>query len=389
MPTPSPDTSRRADGPPAPARRKRPLVLAVTGVALAATAGFAARGMWPGAARPAAAAQDVPVPTTAVVRTDVSAREVVAGTLGYQGAFSVVNELGAGILTWLPAPGSIVRHGQALFQLSGTPVTLFYGPVPAWRGFGPGMTPGPDVRELQRNLAALGFDPGPADGDFGWSTEAAIGRWQQAHGLTVTGTIPLGEVTFLSGPLRVTAIAAQLGTPAAPGAAVLSGTTDTPGVSVSLAVGGPVVRPGDPVLVTMPDGITTVPGTVASVGRVATVSNAAAPNAAAPNAAGQGSGGAPSAAFPVTIRIGQSRIPAGLDQAPVQVAITQQRDRNVLAVPVTALLALPGRGYAVRLSGATRRLIEVTTGVFDDATGLVEVTGPGLAAGLTVEVAQG
>jgi peptidoglycan hydrolase-like protein with peptidoglycan-binding domain len=356
----------------------------VAGIAVAAAAGFTARGLWPGAARPATAAAAVPVPTAAIVRTDVSARQVVGGTLGYQGAFSVVNELGAGILTWLPPVGSVLRRGQALFQLSGTPVTLLYGPVPAWRDFGPGMTPGPDVRELQRNLVALGFDPGSADGDFGWSTEAAIGRWQQARGLTVTGTIPLGEVTFLPGPLRVTAAAAQLGTPAGPGTAVLSGTTDTPGVSVSLAVGGPVVQPGDPVLVTMPNGTTTVPGTVASVGRVATVSNAA-----APNAAGQGSGGTPSAAVPVTIRIGQSRIPAGLDQAPVQVAITQQRDRNVLAVPVTALLALPGGGYAVRLSGPAGRLIEVVTGLFDDATGLVEVTGQGLAAGLTVEVAQG
>jgi peptidoglycan hydrolase-like protein with peptidoglycan-binding domain len=383
MPTPSPDTLPRVEPPPAFVRRKRPIVLVVTGVVLAVATGFGARGVWPGAAHPGTVAQGVPVSTATVVRTDVSESQLVAGTLGYQGSLTVVSELGAGIVTWLPSVGSVLRRGQVLFQLAGQPVFLLYGPVPAWRDFVPGMTQGPDVRELQRNLAALGFDPGPADGDFGWSTAAAIGRWQQAHGLTVTGMIPLGEVTFLPGPLRVTATAAQLGTPAAPGAAVLSGTTDTPGVSVSLAVGGPVVQPGDPVLVTLPGGTTTVPGTVASVGRVATVSNAA------PNTAGQGSGGAQSAAFPVTIRIGQSRIPAGLDQAPVQVAITQQRDRNVLAVPVTALLALPGGGYAVRLSGPTRRLIEVTTGLFDDATGLVEVTGRGLTAGLTVEVAQG
>jgi len=383
MPTPPPDTLPRVGPPPAFVRRKRPIVLVVTGVVLAVAAGFAARGVWPGAAHPGTVTQGVPVTTATVVRTDVSQSQLVAGTLGYQGSLTVVSELGAGIVTWLPSIGSVLRRGQVLFQLAGQPVFLLYGPVPAWRDFVPGMTQGPDVRELQRNLAALGFDPGPADGDFGWSTEAAIGRWQRAHGLTVTGMIPLGEVTFLPGPLRVTATAAQLGTPAAPGAAVLSGTTDTPGVSVSLAVGGPVVKPGDPVLVTMPGGTTTVPGTVASVGRVATVSNAA------PNATGQGSGGAQSAAFPVTIRIGQSRIPAGLDQAPVQVAITQQRDRNVLAVPVTALLALPGGGYAVRLNGPAGRLIEVTAGLFDDATGLVEVTGPGLAAGLTVEVARG
>jgi len=406
MPTPPPDTLPRVEPPPALARRKRAMVLVVTGVALAAAAGFAARGAWPGPAHRGTVTQGVPVSTATVVRTDVSESQVVAGTLGYQGSLTVVSELGAGIVTWLPSIGSVLRRGQVLFQLAGQPVFLLYGPVPAWRDFVPGMTPGPDVRELQRNLAVLGFGSGPADGEFGWSTEAAIGRWQQAHGLAVTGTIPLGEVTFLPGPLRITGTAAQLGAPAAPGAAVLSGTTDTPGVSVSLAAGGPAVRPGDPVLVTMPGGTTTVTGTVASVGTVATggadaasggaASNAAASSSAsgasgapgASGASGQGSGTSP-VAIPVTISIGTTRIPAGLDQAPVQVSITEQRDRNVLAVPVTALLALPDGGYAVRLSDPARRLIPVTTGLFDDATGVVEVTGRGLAAGQAVEVAQG
>jgi peptidoglycan hydrolase-like protein with peptidoglycan-binding domain len=378
MPMPSRDAG--AGPPPAPARRRhRPLVFAVTGVAVAATAGFAARGVWPGTSPSAAVTANVPVGTAAVVRTDVSARDVVAGTLGYAGSYSVVNELGAGVLTWLPGAGTVVRRGQPLFQVAGQPVVLLYGAVPAWRDFGPGMTPGPDVRQLQRNLAALGFATGPADGQFGWSTEAAIERWQQARGLTVTGTIPLGQVAFLPGPLRVTAAAAPLGAPVTAGAAVLSGTSDTPAVTVALTVGGPAVQPGNPVLVTMPNGTATVPGVVASVGRVATVP--------ASGAAGQGSG-ASAAVIPVTIKISMSRVPAGLDQAPVQVAITQQRDSGVLAVPVTALLAQPGGGYAVRTSNPAGLLIPVTTGVFDDATGLVEVAGRGLAAGMTVEVAQ-
>jgi HlyD family secretion protein len=363
-------------------RVRAPLVV-VTGLALAAAAGFTARGLWPGSGRQAATTADVPVSAAAVIRTDVAARQLVAGTLGYQGAYSVVNEAAPGIVTWLPGTGDVVRQGQPLCQLSGQPVTLLYGAVPAWRAFGPGMTAGPDVRELQRNLAVLGYDPGPADGTFGWSTEAAIDWWQQARGLPVTGIIPLGEVTFLPGPLRVTTVGVPLGAPAATGATVLSGTSGIPAVTVSLTVGGPAVRRGDPVLVTMPDGTTTVRGTVASVGRVATVQNAGS------GAAGPGAAGTPSAAVPVTISIGAFRIPAGLDQAPVQVAITQQRDRNVLAVPVTALLALPGGGYAVRVSGPGHQLIPVTTGVFDDATGLVEVSGQGLTAGLTVEVAQG
>jgi peptidoglycan hydrolase-like protein with peptidoglycan-binding domain len=366
--------------------RKNVPVLVTAGFALAAAAGFGARAAWPGSTPPAATAR-VPVATARVIHTDVAARQEVAGTLGYQGLFTVASELD-GILTALPAPGSTVRRGRPLFAVSGQPVRLLYGSLPAWRPFAPGMTAGPDVRQLQRNLTALGFDAGPADGVFGWSTELAVRQWQQATGLLpVTGTIQLGEVAFLPGPLRVTTTSAQLGAPVAAGTTVVSGTSLTPGVKVWLAPGGTAVRPGDHVLVTMPDGTTVAPGTVTAVGSVATAPDTA--SGATPNGgAGSGSSGGQSAAVPITITIGAA-VPAGLDQAPVQVAITAQHADNVLAIPVTALLATPGGGYAVRLSGSGSQLIPVTTGLFDAATGLVEVTGSGLAPGLAVEVAQG
>jgi hypothetical protein len=78
-----------------------------------------------------------------------------------------------------------------------------------------------------------------------------------------------------------------------------------------------------------------------------------------------------------------------LDQAPVQVTITEVEHRNVLAVPVTALLARTGGGYVVQLATGARPLIPVIVGLFDDATGLVEVTGSGLTVGAAVEVAVG
>ncbi|WP_187366084.1 peptidoglycan-binding protein [Trebonia kvetii] len=374
--------------PPAPARGRRPLAVGVTGVVLAAVAGFAARGLWQGGTHPPVAAA-VTAATALVVRTDLSARQLVAGTLGYQGFFTVASESGGGIITWLPAAGDIVRRGQPLFAVDGQPVTLLYGSLPAWRPFVPGMTAGPDVRQLQRNLAALGFDPGPADGVFGWGTELAVQRWQQSRDETVTGTIPLGAVAFLPGPLRVTATPEQPGAPVAAGASVVSGTSLTAGVQVWLPVGGPAVRRGDQVTVTMPDGTTTVAGTVTAVGSVATV-----PGASGGQASGSGQGGSANssgsqaAEIPVTITI-SAAIPAGLDQAPVQVSITQRRADGVLAVPVTALLAAPGGGYEIQVAGSRDRLIPVTTGLFDDATGLVAVTGSGLAPGLAVTVAQG
>jgi hypothetical protein len=352
----------------------------------AALIGFGTRSLWPKAAgQPEAAAASVPVSVAQVVRTDVAQRQVDSGTLGYRDSFSVVNELPAGVLTWLPAPGQIVRRGHPLYRLANQTVTLCYGPVPAWRDIGPGITPGPDVSELDANLDSLGFGAGPPAYTYTWATEVAIERWQQAQGMTVTGTIPLGQVVFLPGPLRIanasTAAGAPPGpgTPAGPGTPVLSGTSTQPSVQVNLTPGGPAVIPGDQVLVTLPDGTTTVHGTVRAVGSVTTAQSANGTN---------GTQGTPGAVIPIQIQL--AGYPGGDDQAPVQVTITEQEDKNVLAVPVTALLAQPGGGYAVRTAtGAQHRTIPVITGLFDDETGVVEVSGPGLIPGLAVEVAQG
>ena len=168
MSSPPPDRPRARPGRPS-------LVTAGVALALAAGTGFAVRGPWPGAGAPATAATAVPVGTAAVTRTDVASEQDVAGTLGFRGSYRVVNELPAGIVTALPAPGRVVRRGQVLCPVAGQPVLLFYGPVPAWRAFWPGLTPGPDVRELQRNLIALGFDPAhqiTPDGTFDWATLA-------------------------------------------------------------------------------------------------------------------------------------------------------------------------------------------------------------------------
>jgi multidrug efflux pump subunit AcrA (membrane-fusion protein) len=50
----------------------------------------------------------------------------------------------------------------------------------------------------------------------------------------------------------------------------------------------------------------------------------------------------------------------------------------VLAVPVGALLAQSPDSYAVEVTGAAgaRRLVPVTVGIFDDNSGMVQVTGP-------------
>jgi hypothetical protein len=77
-----------------------------------------------------------------------------------------------------------------------------------------------------------------------------------------------------------------------------------------------------------------------------------------------------------------------VDQAPVQVAISDRTVHDVLAVKVTALVALSGGRYAVEVAagGGPHHLVPVTPGLFDDAAGMVQVSGPGLAAGQRVVV---
>jgi hypothetical protein len=70
------------------------------------------------------------------------------------------------------------------------------------------------------------------------------------------------------------------------------------------------------------------------------------------------------------------------------VGITTATVPNALVVPVTALLARSAGGYAVEVVGPGGRnhLVPVALGLFDDAKGLVQVTGSALAAGQAVVV---
>ncbi len=51
---------------------------------------------------------------------------------------------------------------------------------------------------IQHGLAKLGHDPGPADGQFGNKTRAAIRAWQNAGDRTATGYLSEGEVEELA-----------------------------------------------------------------------------------------------------------------------------------------------------------------------------------------------
>jgi peptidoglycan hydrolase-like protein with peptidoglycan-binding domain len=278
------------------------------------------------------------------------------------------------IFTMLPGAGRVIRRGQAVYAIGGQPGILLYGDVTPWRVFRAGMSSGRDVAELNANLRALGYQA-PTGSAFTSETAAAIEALQRARGLTPTGELLLGSVVFARGAVRVTTVMPTRGGPVQPGK-VLEVSSTRRVVTIQLdASQQRTVKVGNPVTITLPDN-TTTSGHVSSVGTVAT----------APSGDQGGQGGTPT--IDVTVRPDHPRATGRLDKAPVDVAITTATVKHVLVVPVSALVALAGGGYAVEevTADGLHHLVAVQTGLFDDADGLVEVSGHGLAAGQRVVV---
>jgi hypothetical protein len=308
-----------------------------------------------------------PAPATAAVtRRDLIAVTPVTATLGYAGSYRVTGQ-GGGTLTWLPSPGQVIAQGQPLYKTgNGSPVVLLYGGVPDWRALSEGTT-GQDVFQLNHDLVQLGYADRAAVAALGWNyyswrTAQAVQRLEEQLGVaSPPGSLSLGQVAFEPEALRVSQVTGRLGGPA--DGPVLTATSGRHVVTIPLDVSEESqVAAGDAVSVTLPDG-TTAPGVVTSVGTVAT-------STAGPD-------GNSTATVAVQVKLDDPRAAGTLDQAPVTVNITTAAASDALAVPVTALLAQAPGGYAVELAGpgGTRRWVPVTPGIFDDADGLVQVTG--------------
>jgi peptidoglycan hydrolase-like protein with peptidoglycan-binding domain len=234
------------------------------------------------------------------------------------------------------------------------------------------MDDGPDVGELSANLIALGFGGRglTQSNHFSQATADAVKRWQASIGVDQTSAVRLGEVVFEPGPIRVSNVHPSLGQAASPGP-VLDATTTARIVTVSLSVSKEyLVHTGDAVSVLLPDGKTTTNGHVRDISKVAQAGS------------GQNNSGP---TVTVTITLDHPEESGNLDQAPVNVNITDAAVHGVLAVPINALLALAEGGDAVEVvSAGTRHLVPVHTGLYSDT--MVEVSGPGITDGMLVEV---
>ncbi len=356
-------------------RRWRPgrgLLVIVGGVVVAVVAAAALVSV--GGSRPSRGRgfdNGVPTSLATVRRGALSSQVEQSGTLGYAtgpdgSPYQAINEA-SGNISALPNLGDVIAEGHTLYRVANNPVVLLDGSTPAYRTLSEGDS-GPDVRELNADLVALGYaTEADVEADphyFGSATAVGVERLQAKLGEEQTGALDLGQAIFLHAPLRVTKVTATLGGPAHPGEPVLEATSTRRQVVVQLdATEQSSVKVGDRAEVTLPDHTVTK-------GRVSSIGNAASSG----GSSGQGSS---SATIPVYVRLDHPRAAGSLDQAPVEVTIRTAGVSDALVVPTSALLALAGGGYALELAvtGGSRRLVPVTPGLFDDADGLVQVTG--------------
>lgn len=252
--------------------------------------------------------------------------------------------------------------------MNNQPVVLLRGELPMWRSFEEGMEDGPDVLQLERSLAALGFVSNDPDEHFSWSTQAAVERWQKSLGLDQTGVIEMGRIVFSPNDVRVAATKSDVGAAAGPAVVSVSGTDKVITTSVDPGLKA-AVSAGTGVSVVLPDGAE-AKGKIIAIGSPVQEDDPA---------------GGKKLKLPLTVTLDDASAADGIDDADVTVLVTQVKSKNALQVPVVALLAHPGGGYSVEvMRGAKGHKVRVELGVF--AEGMVEVVKGDVKAGDKVVV---
>ncbi|WP_420363640.1 peptidoglycan-binding protein [Curtobacterium aetherium] len=288
--------------------------------------------------------------TSPVTKGDLVERTSFAGTLGY-GAPVGVPGVASGTLTWLPTPGQVIERDGQLYAVDERPVRAMHGTTPMWRDLQAGVR-GADVRQLNENLAALGY-PVIVDDVFGRRTLAAVRQWQEDRGQERTGVLTANDIVFVDGDVRVSTVDGQLGQPASGDVLHVTSTKrvvkasvparDADRLAVGTAVQVVVNGTGDPL-----DGsvVDTAPGE-SEQGETVDVTIAFEP--------------------------GDRELPSA---ASAQILAEGQTEHDVLSVPVQALVAGSGREeYTVEVvrKGGTTKRVRVEVGFVAD--GRAAVTG--------------
>ncbi|MER6434128.1 peptidoglycan-binding domain-containing protein [Streptomyces sp900105245] len=431
-----------------PGRRGRVLAGAAVAV-VAAVVGVGALGLGGGEPDLAGGGVVRPGGTVKVTRGTLSEETAVKGELGY-GPEMPLPVKASGTVTWLPHRGASVKRGGAVLRVDDRPVVLLYGALPMYRDLsatamespsqnsaggsgGGGDRPGgddpgeaglaaagitgqaggtdtagaagaedssrvgagvagpvrgADVRQFERNLAALGYTGFTVDDEFSVKTAQAVKRWQKALGMPETGVVKAGDLVYAGGPIRVARTGVQVGAEVSAEAVSYSSAARMVTVAAS-AADMAWAQQGNRVTVELPGGAT-ARGKVSSVGADASPAAGDAASGGAASGGGEG-GGAEDPTVPVVITFADQKGLGRLESGPVTVQYVGRERRDVLTVPVVALVALAEGGYGLEPADAkspesqsTGAYVAVKTGLVAD--GRAEVSGPGVREGMTVRI---
>ena len=233
---------------------------------------------------------------------------------------------------------------------------------------------GIDILQLEQALVDLGFDADgtlAADGTYTLETYTAVLDFQVAAGLEPDGILDLGEIIFLPDSVRITGQLTTKGSSMGPDTPILGISLSEKVVYMALPADDQgVLAVGDAVTVEMPDN-TLVPATVVFISQTAI----------------SGQNEWDPAWFEVRIALDDPSMAAGLDEAPVDVIIVSASVSDVMAIPVSALVALLEGGYAVEVDTGNGQvqLIAVEVGFFS-SNNLIEITSGALELGDRVVV---
>ncbi|UOE43620.1 peptidoglycan-binding protein [Agromyces larvae] len=372
---------------PARRTRRRVVALAATAVILALAgaglvgwmrAGTPGEPGEPGGASGEASGGPVTRPAE---RVTLTSGLLLTGTLSY-GDPVPLQGAGSGMVTALPAAGDVIGIGGRLYEASGVPVVLFRGERPFWRPLELGMTNGPDVRQLEQNLADLGFTAGldlDVDDTFTANTAVAVKAWQAALGVERTGAVALGAVVAVDAPsVRVDSLVKTLGEP--DGGAVLEVTkTELHGYADLTDAQEREIAAGTPVTLTLKDGAE-IAGSVAAVE----------PSVPATD---DSSDDTPARAVVDLVDDAGRAAADAVGPSNVRLKLGDETVDDALVVPVTALVADGDDGYALDVlrDGEVVR-IPVEIGLIADARVQITSSGGGgadpLEAGEDVVVAS-
>jgi len=301
------------------------------------------------------------------------------------------------------AAGRTISNGEKLAEIDGEPLFALSGRVPAWRDMTPGES-GPDVAELQKSLASLGYyTGGDTAGFFGPATQDAVSSYYEHLGYTApaTGGMPMTDVIFLpSLPAKVIAVnGAQGQQPGQPflelaGRGSLALTGELPpayagqvktGLKVQIFdevtgihATGTVADVGTATTITPVGAIVNVGGGSTSVGSAgstgagSTGAGPAGPSGSGSSGSGTNPGGTPF--IPLTVNPSKP-LPAALNGENVLVTVeTGRTEGPVLTVPVAAIVTTGSGTSYVTVVGADSKQtqVPVTPGISEN--GYVQVT---------------